>query len=194
MGPANALTVSPTLNRTLSDSENPSKDLLKLQPAPVLASGIPEIGLAAFKCDVSTLRRLIASGANIETVGKDKRTPLLLASAGGRIESVSALLAAGASINARDSGGSTALHWAAEIGDEKVAFLLLSHRPEVNVQDEFGVTPLMLAAMVGNKPIVEALLAAGANPNLADVFGRTASAFAKRNNHLDIAASLDQHR
>jgi len=84
MGPTNPLTVSPTPNRAPSDSGSPcTKDLLKLPPAPVLASDVPEIGLAAFKGDVSTLRRLIASGANIEAVGKDKRTALLLASAGG---------------------------------------------------------------------------------------------------------------
>jgi ankyrin repeat protein len=50
----------------------------------------------------------------------------------------------------------------------------------------------MWAALVGNKEIVEALLAAGANPNLADVLGDTASAWAKKNKHVEIAALLDR--
>ena len=187
---------SPTPGRSSNDSGNTSiKDRSEaLLPAPVLASDAPEIGLAAFKGDVGTLRRLISSGANIESTGKDKRTPLFLASAGGHMEAVSVLLAAGANINARDSGGSTALHWAAQRGDEKIALLLLSHRPDVNVQDEFGETPLIWAAMVGDKPIVEALLTAGANPNFVDVSGLTASAWAKKNKHLDIASLLHQNR
>ena len=50
----------------------------------------------------------------------------------------------------------------------------------------------MWAALVGNKEIVEALLAAGANPNLTDVMGETASAWAKKNKHFDIASLLDR--
>jgi len=34
-------------------------------PVPVLAPDVPEIGLAAFKGDIVTLRRLISSGANM---------------------------------------------------------------------------------------------------------------------------------
>jgi len=68
----------------------------------------------------------------------------------------------------------------------------MSHRPEVNVQGQFGETPLIIAAMVGDKPIVEALLTAGADPNLADVSGLTASAWANKNNYLDIASLLDR--
>jgi len=36
-----------------------------LMPVPVLAPDVPEIGLAAFKGDIVTLRRLISSGANM---------------------------------------------------------------------------------------------------------------------------------
>jgi len=56
--------------------------------APVLASDVPLIGLAAFKGDVPTLHYLISSGANIESAGRDGRAPLLLASAGGHVEAV----------------------------------------------------------------------------------------------------------
>jgi len=163
--------------------------------APVLASDVPLIGLAAFKGDVPTLHYLISSGANIESAGRDGRAPLLLASAGGHVEAVTILLEAGANINARDHSGGTALDWAAERGEEKVALLLLRHHPEVNVQDEFGFTPLILAAMTGDKKIVEALIRAGARRDFRDVVsGWTASDWAKRNKYLDVVSLLESAR
>jgi ankyrin repeat protein len=161
---------------------------------PVLCSDVPTIGVAAYRGDVPALRHLISSGANLESVGKDKRAPLLLASAGGHLEAVSALLKAGGKINARDSSGETALHWAAIRGEEKIALLLLRHHAEPNVQDEFGETPLIFAALAGSKTIVEALLASGAKRDSVDIDKLSASAYAKMNNFSDIALLLDKPR
>ena len=72
---------------------------------PVLTSDTPTIGLAAYKGDISTLRRCIAAGVSVESAGEQRRTPLLLASAGGHIAAVKILLKAGAKIDARDHGG-----------------------------------------------------------------------------------------
>jgi len=159
--------------------------------APVLAPDIPAIGIAAFKNDLPNLRYLISSGTNIESAGRDKRAPLLLASAGGHVEAVTILLRAGANINARDSSGSTALHWAAERGAEKVALLLLSHHAQVNIQDQFGGTPLIFAAMIGDKTVVKALIRAGARRDFIDVYGWTANEWARRNNYADVVSLLE---
>lgn len=177
------------LDRSPWGSENPA------QPhdeglTVLLAPDTPEIGLAAFKGDIATLRRLISSGVNIESAGRDRRTPLFLACAMGHMDAASALLAAGANVNTRDLGGATPLHWATQRGERNIAFLLLSHRPEVNFQDEFGVTPLMRAAITGSKPVVEALLAAGAKRDLTDVDGLTASDWARKNGFTEIAVLL----
>ncbi len=156
----------------------------------VLPPDTPEIGLAAFKGDINTLRRLISSGVNIESTGRDRRTPLFLACARGHMDAASALLAARANVNTRDVTGATPLHWATQRGDANIVFLLLSHRPEVNVQDDFGVTPLMWAAITGGKSAVEALLAADAKRDLTDVDGLTASDWARKNGFTEIAVLL----
>lgn len=171
-----------------------TKDQFAEGIAPVLAADVPEIGLAAYKGDITTLRRLVSSGTNIESAGKDNRTPLVLAAAGCHYDAVKILLQAGAKINARGIGRGTALHWAATKGDEKIARLLLSHHAEVNMQNEMGQTALICAAEVGSKHIVEALIAAGANRDLADEDGHTASWWAKRNKYEDVAVLLNRTR
>ena len=157
---------------------------------PTLPDDVPEIGLAAYTGDIARLHRLVAANADLESSGSDKRTPLLLASAGGQYEAVNLLIASGANVNARDSSGSTALHWATLRGDEKIAIFLISHRAEVDLQDDGGATPLMLAAVAGAKQTVEALLKAGADPNVTDASGMTATEMAKRNHFLDIVSLL----
>jgi ankyrin repeat protein len=162
--------------------------------APALSTNVPMIGLAAYKGDISTLRRCIAAGINLESSGRDGRAPLLLAAAGGHIDAVKILLNAGANVNARDHGRATALHWAALKGETKIALLLLSHHAEVNIQDQFGETPLIWAALAGDKTIVKELLRLGANPNLKDVDGWTASWCAKKNKYRDIVSLLENAR
>lgn len=159
---------------------------------PKLAADIPEIGIAAFKGDVSSLRRLISSGANLESSGEDKRRPLLLAVAGGQMEAVSILLKAGANVDASDRYGCTALHWAASKAQDKMALLLLSYHPELNLQNEAGESPLIVAAEIGSKTIARALINAGADRDLVDEDGRSAKAWAKINNHADIIALLER--
>jgi ankyrin repeat protein len=160
--------------------------------APVLSPDVPMIGLAAYKGDISTLRRCIAAGINVESCGRDGRAPLLLASAGGQLEIAKILLKSGANVDARDHARKTALHWAAHRGETEIALLLLNHHAAVNVQDEFGETPLILAAMAGDRTVVKALLRAGANRKLTDVDGWNAIRMAKQNKYDDIAALLER--
>jgi ankyrin repeat protein len=182
--------IQPSADRSPGISEKKAAQTDDGVPSLVLASDTPEICLAAFKGDMVTLRRLILDGVNVESAGKERRTPLFLACSSGHTEVAAALLAAGAQVNTRDLTGATALHWAALRRDRCTVFLLLSHRPEVNVKDEFGVTPLMWAATNGDKPTVMALLAAGAELELTDADGLTAADWAKKNKFTDIAALL----
>lgn len=160
----------------------------------ILPSDVPEIGLAAFKDDRGTLRRLLSSGVSVESVGKDKRTPLMLAAAGSNYEAALILLQAGANVDAQDLGSLTALHWAATRKNEKLVQLLLSHNAQVNIQDSGGGTALISAAEVGSKEIVQALIAAGANPDVKDADGYTALTLARINKNQDIVSFLEQNR
>jgi ankyrin repeat protein len=182
--------VQPSSDRSPGISEKKAVQTHNEALGLALAPDTPEICLAAFKGDIVTLRRLISSGVNVESAGRERRTPLLVACSSGHIEAASALLAAGAQVNARDVTGATALHEATQQRDRCMVFLLLSHRPEVNVKDEFGVTPLMWAAINGDKPTVVALLAAGAERDLTDADGLTAADWAKKNHFTEIAALL----
>src|SRR6266568_4153947 len=76
---AHAGDAAPSPTGTTSAVFNRSTNYSELPAEPVVAPDTPEIGLAAFKGDVSSVRRLISSGASTESAGKDQRTPLLLA-------------------------------------------------------------------------------------------------------------------
>ena len=162
------------------------------QVRPSLASDIPEIGLAAYRGDIGTLQRLISSGANIESAGQDKRTPLVLAAAGNNYEAAAVLLDAGANVDVQDVGGLTALNWAAIKTNEKLTRLLLNHHAGVDIQNAAGGTALISAAEGGSKGIVEDLLNAGADPNLTDLDGHSARDWAMINGYPDIATLLKE--
>ncbi len=185
-----------SLERCLAQSSEtePIKDSFAEGVAPDLQPDSPELGLAAFRGDLSSLRRLISSGANIEGSGGYKRTPLILAASAKRSEAAKILIEAGANVNAKDVANATALHWAAIKGDEKIVALLLNHHAQLDVQNEVGQTPLICAAENGNKKIVEALLASGAGTTIRDEDFRSAEDWARRNGHGDIAALLTRPR
>jgi len=185
------------LPQTVQNDQSNSDDIIAKHEygrlgVPRLGNDVPEMGRAAARGDVATLRRLISSGANVEDCSKDKRTPLLLAAAYGQQEAVVILSKAGANINVQDRGGDTALHWAARRGEAEVALFLIKHSAHIDVQNEDKETPLILAAAVGNSAIIQALIDSGANRELADEDGRTAKAWAEMNKHSDIVLQLDQ--
>lgn len=115
----------------------------------------------AWNGDVTTVRRLVQEGVDVNVADKWGRTALSLAASRGDLAMVDLLLASGAWVDLGEHDDNSTYR-----------------------------TPLIEAAEAGHLAVVERLLAAGANPTLhAGVGFRTAEAYA-RGSHPEVAARL----
>lgn len=141
--------------------------------ATVGGSGAPTDRLvdAAAAGEGATVRRLLASGADVDARGGYQgRTALHEAANEGHLAVVEQLLDAGAQVDRRDRDGVTALHLAAGAGHTQIVDRLLAAGVDVDVRSEDQAwitagnrTALHEAAGGGHLATVERLLAAGAN-------------------------------
>lgn len=116
-----------------------------------------------------TIKAVIDSGANIEVVNDNNRTPLFSAVKSGNIEIVSYLLSKGANVNARDVSGITPLMLACYNSNYQLVEFLLDNGAEPNVISVDGYTALNLACdNRDNLKIVQTLIGHNADVNLYD--------------------------
>ena len=147
---------------------------------------------------VSLVKFLISKGANVNFVGDDGRTPLMVAANVDGVDAARLLLEHGANANATDPDGKTALMIAArtaswEDGDicfPEMARVLLSHGARANAADKAGDTSLLLVASLqyadtnlgsdgspedaDTVKFAQQLLQHGANVDSRDASGETA--------------------
>jgi len=81
--------------------------------------------IAARRGYAKILGALIRAGAELEVVGRKRKTALHIAARYGRYDCVAALVAAGADVDARDSSARTPLCWARRRAYHRVYPLLL---------------------------------------------------------------------
>ena len=120
---------------------------------------------AARNGNVTDVRALLNSGANINARDNDGSNALIWAARFGHLATVRELLDRGANINARSNSGWTALICAIYYGHLAVVRLLLDRGANINARDHFGQTALFHAAANGHLPVVRELLKRGANTN-----------------------------
>ncbi|MEO6445078.1 MAG: ankyrin repeat domain-containing protein [Gemmatimonadaceae bacterium] len=121
---------------------------------------------AAMRQDVAEVRRLLASGADVNAAQGDGMTALHWSARHGDAAVVTLLLRARANVRAATRiGAYTALHVASEVGSAPVVTALLKAGADARAVTTNGVTALHLAAMSGSADAVSALLAAGAEIN-----------------------------
>ena len=81
---------------------------------------------AAKTNNAAEVRRLIASGADVNAMSLYGGTALMSAAWTNAVDAAKLLIASGANINAKDNNGITALMWAVACGSEDVVDVLLN--------------------------------------------------------------------
>ncbi|MCX6929680.1 MAG: ankyrin repeat domain-containing protein [Verrucomicrobia bacterium] len=156
-------------------SQEGAKRLLSAPPtiiAPAVGGREPDQPWVGSDEDhVAALKLLLASGADVNGLDQNGRTPLFLAVRQGNVGAVETLLAAGVDLSAADNpNGFTALHAASELDapaqvvSNVVTRLLRAGAPR-DARDKYGGAPLHAAAAAGRTVMVALLLEAGARIN-----------------------------
>ena len=150
--------------------------------------------------EVSTVRRLLKAGANLEAHslvgGVSYYTPLQWSAYRHHWETVMLLVKRGANVNLKVPFGDehyySPLALCARFGPSEVLKLLIAHGAKVNDQNNHHAhTPLMCAASEGKIENVKVLLKQGAKVNSVSWLGKaTALSMAEERGHTAIARLL----
>ena len=102
---------------------------------------------AAHAGDVTTVKTLLAQGANANIATDAGETALHAAVAAGSLPSVVALVTSGANVNSVTRNGWSPLHHAARFGRADAANYLMQHgaNPRVSTRDNPPKTPVQMA-------------------------------------------------
>jgi ankyrin repeat protein len=153
--------------------------------------------LLAVKHDQTAISKsLMAAGASINAIAKNKDTPWLLAGASGRTEIVREMIPLGPDLSIRNRYGGNALIPACERGHVETIKLLLTTSIDVDHVNNLGWTCLLEIVILGDggPRHVEAarlVLDAGANPNLPDKDGVSPLAHARAKGQAEVAALIE---
>lgn len=105
--------------------------------------------------DLSSIKKLIANGADVNTTPRD-RPVLILAIWQKRIVIIKELINAGADVNAKFLG-MPALTWAAKNNLPEIVSLLITKGANINAVDKYDWTALKWAAELGRAEIKKIL-------------------------------------
>lgn len=142
---------------------------------------------------IEEVKNLLKQGisANTFTPDKNRRSALILATAGGHVDLAKELINYGADIDYQDSAGLTALSWSVMRKKNKLTEYLLSVNANANTLDNRSISPLMYAVGMGNIKIVEMLVNNHAQLNTRSPHSRmTPLLIAVENNDTDITLKL----
>ena len=140
--------------------------------------------------DERSVAELLKRGMDVNTVGPNGDSVLMVAARHGKPGMVKTVLDARPRINVRNAFGETALMLAVFQGHTEVVRQLLTRGAEVN---HSGWTPLMYAAARDRVEIARILISQGAQPNAQAENGTTALMMAAREGHLKMVLVLLEH-
>jgi uncharacterized protein len=168
--------------------------LLLLTPT-IAFAGATDAADAAQKKDLSALRALVRSKADVNAAQPDGTTALHWAVIWNNDEAVTLLLRAGANAKARNRYGATPLSEAVSAGSATMVGALLNAGADAKtLTTEDGETVLMTAARAGNADVVKLLVDRGADVNAREKYkGQTALMWAAAERHPDVVKVLLDH-
>ncbi len=159
-----------------------------------------ELFRAAARGDLTRIRELVDSGADVNAALDGDGSPLIAASASGRTSAVRLLLDRGADPNLAVEGDGSALIAAAREGHAEIVTLLLDRGAQIELVVPGDENALIQASGRGQLPVVKLLIERGANVNarvFADGSGaraegewRTPIGMARRGGHAAVVNAL----
>ncbi|MBU8879576.1 ankyrin repeat domain-containing protein [Bacillus sp. FJAT-29790] len=153
--------------------------------------GNTALHIAATKGHPEVINRLIEFNINSNELNRAGETAFIMAVKSGQMEVVKQLFTKVQDTEQMDVEENSPLIQAVLNGrTEIVQFLLNQNKQNINDTNKIGQTALIIAADYGYKEIVEILLENGADPSIKSIDGKTASEYATRWGHEDIAALL----
>jgi ankyrin repeat protein len=132
------------------------------------------------------VKLLLERGANPNLADHVLSTPLIIASTMGNRDIIEILLQFGALIDAQDKDGISAIMCAALYGRPDCVDLLAEEGANVNLVGKKKETALINATKRGDVSSVERLLKCGADYSVKDSLGKTALAWAREKNFLEV--------
>ena len=143
--------------------------------------------LATRKGDTNLVKMLISAraGADVNTAGANRMTPLMIAVEEGHTQCLKKLLTKHPEVNQRDTDGRTALFHAALKGRLEHVKELVKAGADVNAPDKNGNTALMRSTCLGFEVVVRLLIQNGADVNAENNNGETALYLAVDCGHKD---------
>lgn len=91
--------------------------------------------IAAHGGDLEIIECLIAGGAELNSPGDDRNTPLIAAAVAGKSEAVTLLLDEGADVKVRDIHGQSIINLCLDHGEKAISEALVDHHPYMIVND-----------------------------------------------------------
>ena len=170
------------MNRTGSRRKVPPGLEVKVRRPGPNDTNSQELVKAAFLCDFTRVRELLAQGADPDTPDDDGRTPLVSAVLGSSLGVLALLLEANADPNLRDNDGWTPLHFAAQESLPEMARVLVGRGADPNIQDNDGATPLWRAVQAARDrtELCNILRQAGGKDDVPNNVGETPRDLADR--------------
>lgn len=129
---------------------------------------------AAEHDDVTSLKRLLSEGAEIDAPDDSGSTALLVATRANKVRAARALMDAGADVNAKDRINDSAYLYAGARGHLEILKMTLAHGADLKSTNRYGGTALIPAAERGHVETVQTLVDAGVNVDHINNLGWTA--------------------
>src|SRR5205809_2227250 len=139
----------------------------------LFAAGSADLLTASRSGDYAQVRKLIESGADVNSADKDGTTALMHSVIESDVRMMKLLIDKGANVNMKNSQDSTALMYAAT--NLAKTRLLLDAGADVKVKGKYNATPMSVAVTTfGSTPVLKLLVSKGAETEPRVIAGAAA--------------------